>query len=153
MNLTHDAIMLQAGYKLNSYVADEARYWNSIGNGSLDSNIPNANHIPRVSAAGNFDFDAWGIYLKPMYPILESVNVYALLGYGDPALKGDDLSSQEIDGFQWGLGGEYQYTENVSLFLDFVRVYDDKTVMLVNSFETDRDLILDTFNFGVTYKF
>ncbi len=140
LNYAHDenfdSFMLQAGYKINPYIAVEARYW-FVGSGDwADGTTPTP----------SFDTDSWGIYIKPMYPVTDAFDVYALLGYGDtnPEIGGQG-PGYDTDGFQWGLGASYDITSNVAVFVDYVNLYDD-----TNSGE---DLQIDTWNFGVTYKF
>ncbi len=129
---THDSFMLQAGYKFNPYVAVEGRYWW----GSSDD----------ISATQKADVDAWGIYVKPMYPVTDEFDVYALLGYGDtdPTVNGSG-PAYDTDGFQWGLGASYDVTSNIAVFVDYTELYNDT--------QLNEDLTIDSWNFGVTYKF
>ncbi len=68
--------MLQAGYKINPYIAVEGRYWDA-GDEKLSMSNP-IDHPDTVDT----QFDAWGIYVKPMYPVTEAFDLYALLGWG-----------------------------------------------------------------------
>lgn len=119
-----DSFMVQAGYKFNPYIALEGRYWN-----------------------GNRDFDAWGLYAKPMYPISDSFDIYALLGYGDASAKPTEYNDISLDdsSFQWGLGASYAFTNNFAVFVDYVELYNDD--------EGNIDWSIDTVNVGVTYQF
>lgn len=136
-----NAIMLQAGYKFNKYVALEGRYWFSIGDATANDG----------DGDGDYDIEddltAWGIYVKPMYPVAENFNIYALLGYANVEIENWDES-----GFSWGLGAAYSFTENVSVFVDFVRLYDDDE-MDYSKRTYSIDSTIDAWNFGVTYKF
>ncbi len=131
-----DSFMLQAGYKINPYIAVEGRYWFVSSGDWADGTTPTP----------SFDTDSWGIYIKPMYPVTDAFDVYALLGYGDtdPEVGGQG-PGYDTDGFQWGLGASYDINSNFAVFVDYVNLYDD-----TNSGE---DLQIDTWNFGVTYKF
>jgi len=140
--------MILAGYKINQYVAIEGRYWfgsaddiDWLGNGS----------------SYNTSIDAWGIYVKPMYPVTDAVDVYALLGYGsvDSTIKTPNAdivgsANGSDDGISWGLGASYAVNDNVGVFVDWIRNYDD-TVTYNNNIDVDETI--DTLNFGVTYKF
>ncbi|WP_052746183.1 porin family protein [Sulfurovum lithotrophicum] len=128
-----DSFMLQAGYKFNPYIAVEGRYWWTSGNDWDNS-------------GEDFSADSWGIYVKPMYPVTNELDIYALLGYGDtdPEIGGSG-PDYDTDGFQWGLGASYDVTENVAVFVDYVSLYDDTN--------DGEDLTIDTVNFGVTYNF
>jgi len=137
-------VMLQAGYKINPYFALEGRYW--IGSSeTIDY---------EYLGAYNTSFDAWGIYAKPMYPVTDAFDVYALLGYGevdgDVNIAGLAHLGDSVDGFQWGLGAAYSFNENVSVFVDYVSLYDDEDT---NANGNNVDRTIDTWNFGVTYKF
>ena len=136
LDMYHNSVMLQTGYKFNSYVAVEGRYWAGAENDIVwpDGTIETA------------DVDAWGIYVKPMYPVTEALDVYALLGYGSADLE---IYSNEIpydtDGFQWGLGLSYDINMNIAVFMDYVNLYNDT--------KNNEDILIVSLNFGVTYKF
>ncbi|HEC45558.1 MAG TPA: hypothetical protein ENI25_01930, partial [Epsilonproteobacteria bacterium] len=111
--------------------------WNHVVHGELTNEI-----------------DTWGIYVKPMYPVTDSFDIYALLGYADADYtvsgSGYTLSSDAFDGFSWGIGADYSFTDSVSVFVDYVSLYDDE---FVNNAGNNVDFTIDTWNFGVTYTF
>ncbi len=99
-----------------------------------------------------------------MYPVTDAFDVYALLGYGAADMTIDNLpghaeyTTDSIDGFSWGLGVAYSFNENVSIFADYVSIYDDTTSIdngvwdgVVFSSEVERKI--DTVNIGVSYQF
>ena len=149
-------IMLQAGYKFNAYVAIEGRYWAGVNDGSF----LNPNDEIRDAEYG-MSIDSFGIYVKPMYPVTEAFDVYALLGYASTTADIDqgnwDYVTDDVDGFSWGLGVAYSFNNNVSIFADYVNLYDDADEYagvdygLLYSGEHDRTI--DTINVGVTYQF
>lgn len=146
-------VMIQAGYNFNQYVAIEGRYWFGIKDSFVTDAFSNVNV--------NFDnsVDAWGIYVKPQYPVTEAFNVYALLGYASSEYSVDagstlvDLGT--LDGFSWGLGAGYAFTENISVFVDYVNLYNDSNDYIQSNpvRSGSIDDTLDTWNFGVTYTF
>jgi len=117
-----DATLLLAGVNFNQYIGVEARY------------------------AGLTDcMENYGIYVKPQYPIGDA-NVYALLGYGETTYD-DGAADESESGFQWGLGASYAVMENIGVFADWTRLYDD-------TFGMDRvDATIDAVSVGVTYTF
>ncbi|HFQ60774.1 MAG TPA: porin family protein [Epsilonproteobacteria bacterium] len=128
-------ITLLAGYEFNPYIALEGRYMNSITQEDI------------------LERDSWGIYVKPQYPVTESINIYALLGYGGFNADGINGANINVDdtGFQWGLGGSYDFTEHISLFADYVNIANDVSVP---SFITaPADVSSDAVTVGVNYKF
>jgi len=136
-------IMLQAGYQYNEYVALEGRY--TFG---LDTDYDQGTTNGMISGYDG-DFSSWGIYVKPMYPIGD-FSVYALLGYGGVML--DDLAGGDAyeSGFQWGLGAGYAFSEKISMFVDYVSLYDDTGF----DYRAQRDDVdSDTWTVGMSYKF
>ncbi len=132
------SIMLQAGYKFNSYVAVEGRYWFGVDDVTIAA-------YPDVIDAPN----AWGIYVKPMYPVTDAFDIYGLLGY-----SGVDTSLNKLDGFSWGLGASYSFADNVSIFVDYVSLHDDDRDFLNGVGATiNKEYVIDTVNVGVTYSF
>jgi len=151
-----NAVMLQAGYKFNQYIAVEGRYWLTVG----DPDIANNWGKDTAWLEENTELDAWGIYVKPMYPVTDAFDVYALLGYAQSKLEVNDgtCSCVAVDdgAFSWGLGAAYSFTDNLSIFTDYVVLYDDKSIPSANGVahpEWEADIKIDTWNFGVTYKF
>jgi len=138
--VSNNAIDLRAGYNINEYIAVEARY--AIG--AEDTVSINGNDED-VQA----DYDTWGIFIKPQYPVTTDISVYALLGYGN--VTGDLEGYEELDenGFQWGLGAKYGVTQNVELFVDYINVYNDDIIIEDESIDLD----VYTVSVGVTYKF
>lgn len=128
-----NAFMVQTGYKMNPYVSFEGRYWFTSGDGWNGT-------------GQDFSADTWGIYVKPSYPITDAFDLYALLGYAsaDPEIN-SQKPDYDTDGFSWGVGASYDITPHVGLFVDYTNLYDD-----TNNGES---LKVDTWNFGVSYKF
>jgi len=137
--------MLQAGYKFNDYVAVEGRYW--IG---MDDNTWSG--LAHGYTADS-EIDTWGIYVKPMYPVTESFDVYALLGYADSDFTVGNWSMPAFDGFSWGVGADYSFTESLSVFVDYVSLYDDDFTSTHDGYANNANVVIDSWNFGVTYQF
>ena len=137
---SYSTIMLQAGYDFNKYVAIEGRYW--FG---LDEDFGLGN--------GDYNIDTWGIYVKPQYPVTDAFDIYALLGYANTD-QGNAFNDTTLDGFSWGLGASYAFTNNVAIFVDYVNMYNDSvTDTYPNGDYDELDFDISTWNFGVTYKF
>ena len=140
---TATTLMLQAGYQYNDYVSLEGRYTFGF---STDYDIgTNLN-----ASAYDGDFTSWGIYVKPMYPVTEEFDVYALLGYGGVMLSDLNNGDAYESGFQWGLGAQYAVTDSVAVFVDYVSLYNDTGFDYVAKLE---DVDSDTWTLGVSYKF
>jgi opacity protein-like surface antigen len=164
VEVEYDALMLQAGYKFNQYLAVEGRYWKSLSDGDWSYNASGTENDEPFSehdsgSDGDFDFEAWGIYVKPMYPVTEELDVYALLGYGNVTLTNawDEGDFLDENGFQWGLGASYALTDKLSVFADYVQLCDADNS---ESWEDEGyigqenwDDTVYTVNIGLTYKF
>jgi len=131
------SVMLQAGYKFNPYIAIEGRYWFGVDDVTL------AGYADNVDAP-----DSFGLYAKPMYPVTDAFDIYALLGYA-----WTDTSLNKIDGFSWGVGASYSFADNVALFVDYTSLYNTDEDHTVAGTTVNKDYDIDTWNFGVTYQF
>jgi opacity protein-like surface antigen len=145
--IDYDSLMFQAGYKYNPYIAFEFRYWFSMGDGDVTMNPPD-------DTIGYNDFDAWGIYLKPMYPVTPEFNIYGLLGFSGTYVEGEpgwDLLNDSD--FSWGGGASFDVTPNISIFVDYVQLFDDTIGLYSFDYEFEDDIRVDTWNIGINYKF
>jgi len=147
--ITSLGVMLQAGYKYNDYIAIEGRY--TLGVGKVDYK-----HGSTINADNsNLDtkFSNLGIYLKPMYP-MGDFNVYGLLGYGNTRLTkipaGATSADRGENGFQWGAGLDYEIIDDISIFVDYARVYDNKGF---NSRALNSNINSVLISTGLSYKF
>ncbi|MCD6654215.1 MAG: porin family protein [Sulfurovum sp.] len=136
----HSALLL-AGYNYNQYFGLEARYAMNIGDPEFDGYGEDDDP--------DGDFTNAAIYLKAMYPF-EKINVYALLGYGQVTLDTTESGDHSESGFQWGLGANYAITENIGVFADYTRLYDDEGF---DGAFLGQDVVVDSINLGVTYTF
>ncbi|UPT77358.1 porin family protein [Sulfurovum sp. XGS-02] len=142
--ISSTTLMIQAGYQVNEYLAFEGRYSFGLGDSDYD-----AGNLTNVANAYDGDVSTWGVYVKPMYPIGE-FSLYALLGYGEVML--DDLAGGDAveGGFQWGVGASYAFTEEISIFADYVSLYDD-TGFGYRAQTSDVDA--DAWTVGLSYNF
>ncbi len=149
-----NAMMVNAGYKFNEYIAAEVRYWYGVGDVTFDHNF-------FTSVEGSTDMDAWGIYAKPILPINEQFDIYGMIGYASSTMENkiftDNGISGDLDGLSWGIGASYDINENVSVFADYVAFTEDTitnnavTGAVLGSGSYDQKY--DTINFGANYKF
>ncbi len=132
--ITGHAITLLAGYDFHEYLAVEGRYSATLS----DLRAHNADQ--------DWDMSNIGIYLKPKYSV-DRFTLYGLLGYGQVTF--DNGTEYPEDGFQWGLGASVMATDNIDVFVDYTRLYDD------DGFDTFTisDVTVDAVNVGVNYKF
>lgn len=144
-------LTILAGYQYNQYLAIEGRYTRDISDVEYKhgrTSFPNYDDYPT-------DFSNIAIYIKPMYPI-GNFSIYGLLGYGEVELTNlpqpdTGISADRAeDGFQWGLGASYDLTNNISLFIDYIQMYDDKGF---DYRATYADITSDVYTFGINYKF
>ncbi len=153
---SYGEIMFQAGYKFNQYVAIEGRYWYGVDKGSWLNTGGTSGVIG--AEVGDLSFDAYGLYVKPMYPIGENFEVYALLGYGsiDSTLDGDNNweDGTTADGFSWGIGVEYEFSDGIAVFVDYTSIYSDTLTETYTAYDrVEMDIDASTINFGVSYMF
>lgn len=137
--ITGHAITLLAGYNFHKYIAAEGRYFATWGDLDVGDG---ASELDK-----NGDMKNIAIYLKPKYSV-DRFTLYGLLGYGQTSLNNHTDNSE--NGFQWGLGANFNATDKVDVFVDFEKLYDDKGF---DTFSTQNDVSVDSVNVGVVYNF
>ncbi len=149
---TAKSIVLQMEYQYNRYIGILGRYAFNIGSADYaHGTTPNPDYVDYPT-----DFSNTALYLKAMYPV-ENFSPYLLLGYGKTTLSnaplaegsGINVNLSEV-GFQWGLGIDYAFNDKVSVFVDYVRMYDGKGF---DGIATDADVTADMWTVGVSYRF
>ena len=133
------ALSLTAGYNFSQYLAVEGRYTASLGDLSVE--------------AWNIDVDeAWdmsniALYLKPQYT-MDQFTVYGLLGYGQVTF--DNGTSYSEAGIQYGAGVSAMVADNIDVFVDYRRLYDDTDL---DGFAPNSDVAVNSFTLGANYHF
>ena len=127
------------GYNFHENVAVEGRYTTSLG----DVNVKTWN----TDIDQSWDMSNIALYLKPQYK-MGMVNIYGLVGYGQTTL--DDGTSYSVDGFQYGGGLSADVHENVEIFVDYRRLYDDADF---DGFAVGQDVAANSWSLGANYKF
>ncbi len=137
-------LTIGAGYIYNEYLSIEARY-----TASFDTSYDAGNVSPAPTPYSG-DITNAAIYLKPTYDITEDIGIYALAGYGSLSLN--DLSGADAteEGFQWGAGVSYAITENISLFAEYLNLYDDTGFDYVARLD---GITVEAISIGVSYRF
>ena len=82
-----------------------------------------------------------GVFVKPSYPISDNTKLYGLVGWAKTTTSGT-LRKTDVDGLAFGAGLDYTVTENVSLFADYERLFQ----------ESDAPK-LDAVSMGANYRF
>lgn len=136
-------VMGRLGYDFNKYLGIEARLLKT----SLNSDGGKVNH--------------GGVFLKPMYPISDTTNIYGLVGLAKTKTDGD-LQTTEAEALALGAGVEIDLSEDKAKEGRYNRVFDghgdqekglgvflDYERMVVKSGAPD----LDAVSAGLTYDF
>jgi opacity protein-like surface antigen len=135
-DVTGNGVTLLAGYNFNEYIGVEGRFSQTLGDLSVD-NGPDGGDLSNVA-----------LYIKPQYMVADRLTLYGLLGYGQVTFD-NGRSDQSEDGFQYGAGISVMATENVGIYVDYTRLYDDDNFDAV----IHKDITVDAFNIGLTYNF
>ena len=144
-------IIFQVGFNYNKYLAIEGRYTHHVGSVHYNHGSKHQTNGGVHMADYPTDFTNIAMYLKPQYSI-NNISFYALLGYGEVKLTNipiGDVDRAE-NGFQWGLGMRHKLTDDLSVFFDYVNMYDAKGF---DSRARNADIEADTWTIGLSYKF
>ena len=154
LDTTYSTLMFQMGYKFNPYLAVEYRYWKGLGDEDITSIDIG------FGGVGSADISAYGIYIKPTYPVTDVFDIYAFLGYAVSTYEvnyGNTTADTDKDDLSWGFGLGYSFTENVSMSLDYVLLSDNSYDELVGVdgiiYDITNETLIDTVNIAITYKF
>ncbi|WP_101757829.1 porin family protein [Oceanicoccus sp. KOV_DT_Chl] len=125
------ALVFNAGYKINDYIAIETR----LGTGITDDDI--------VGVDLELDY-LWGVYAKAGIPTGTAIYPYVVLGYtkAELELSGYGYSESDSDSdTSYGIGADFSVNDNVGIFAEYMNWYDDDGVEISG------------FNIGASYKF
>ncbi len=134
------AISATAGYNINKYLAVEGRYTVSLGDLDFET------HHSDTEEEG--DMSNIALYLKPKYSV-NSFTVYGLVGYGQLTLDDGDEEYSEA-GFQYGAGISAMATDNIEVYVDYRRLYNDEAF---DGASLNKDVTGNSFTAGVNYHF
>ena len=99
--------VVRIGYDFNEYLGMEAR----------------ALMTPMKADGG--EIQHYGAFVKPMYPVTNSVNVYAFGGIAKTTTKGS-LRKTDVSGLAFGAGLEYDISEDKKKDAKYEREFDGK---------------------------
>lgn len=133
---------LIAGYQFNHFLSVEGRYAMNLGDASREIDGMDAGD-------SDAELDNLALYLKPAYAA-DRFSIYALLGYGKTTFEHSMGGEFSESGFQWGVGAGYNLTEQLTAFVDYAILYDDKGF---DDLFSEADYKVDAVTVGVTYKF
>jgi len=135
---TSHTVTLHAGYNLHKYLAVESRYTTALSDMYADNGTVGVNK--------NWNISNIALYLKPQYPN-DGFTLYGLLGYGQVTF--DNGVSYPKNCFQWGAGTGISATDDINVFIDYTRLYDDG----LNAYSDNNDITVDLVNVSVNYNF
>ncbi len=132
--------IVRVGYDFNEYIGVEARMLKA----NINSDVLETTH--------------YGIYIKPMIPIDESMHIYGLLGYGHTEIVTDCGPTQETfkhNGISYGIGLDYKLPpskeakargekSNWSIWIDYQNLLTNEGL---------RNHTANVVSFGVKYTF
>ena len=137
--------MLGVGVAFSPYMALEARYYKSLGSqidyASGTTSSPNKTY--------DSTFTNLSLFVKLSYPS-GRWTPYVLWGYGALKLTNIEGGDREERTMQYGIGIRYKTTEHLSIFVDWVRAYDDKGF---DGRATHDAISVDLVSMGVSYRF
>ncbi len=123
-------INLKAGYTFTEYLAVEAQYLYTPW-GDKDKTLKH-----------------YGIYVKPIAPVNDNMDVYALLGYGKTECE---TINNSYKGLAWGLGAEYTFGQKKDGLKNGWGVYAEYTRPLKKS--GSKNITTNAVSGGVSYHF
>lgn len=135
------------GYRLNDYFAVEGEVGFGVGGDEFDRVVPVdvAGTIIDVNANIGIDVDDYYIaFARGILPVSDQFDVFARVGYGQAtgtadvqatvaALAGLAASAslkEKVDGFAYGVGAQFNFTDNDGIRADYTRLEDTDIISL-----------------------
>ena len=97
--------LIRVGYDYNNYIGLEARFAST-----------------QIDDEGAKIKSHYGLFIKPQYHIIDTTNIYGLLGYGKTEV-GDTIKLNK-SGFSWGIGLEYDISSDTKENGIYKRAFD-----------------------------
>lgn len=150
-----DSLSIIGGYNFHQFLAVEGRYTKTVGD--LDFSVDADGIDDGISWGGNMT--NVGVYFKPKHTSTNGVTIYALLGMGHVKLDLDYIGEESSTEFQWGAGISFDGGKGVigdsdlTLFLDYTRLYDNEHSILLNGQFIKVDDVIDVITVGVAFTF
>ncbi len=123
-------VNLKAGYTFTEYLAIEAKYLYT----PWGDDYKTLKH--------------YGIYIKPIAPVNDNIDVYGLLGYGKSECE---TLNKSYKGLAWGLGAEYTFGQKKEGLKNGWGVYAEYTRPLKKS--GSQNITTNAISGGVSYHF
>lgn len=144
-------IVAKAGYNFNKYIGIEGRAGYGITDADHDSG-----GTSKIK-------ENYGLYLKPQLPLGDKVSLFGLAGYAKAKVESESTSAIGLTGElneaspSFGLGLEFNVNDSWSVVVEAIRLLHSVENTYTQGSTTatvfEDDLNLDTFGFGVNYKF
>ncbi len=141
----------KVGYDFNKYFGIEGR----LGFGVSDKEHDNGGTSEMK--------ENYGIYLKPQLPLGESASIFALAGYAKAKVESANdgvatgLTGEINEGSpSFGLGIEYKINDTWSVLAEGIRLLHEVDGDYINGSNNpvkEEDINLDTYGFGINYRF
>lgn len=131
------AVAAQIGYEINEVVALEGRYSSTVGN------------VRAHNQDNEWQVTNMAVFLRPQYQI-DTVTLYALLGYGETKFDDQSVEIHSERGFQWGFGADFEMTKSLSMFADYINMYTGEGF---DDIDMNNDIYFHNVTVGLKHTF
>jgi len=136
------------GYRLNNYFAVEGELGFGLGGDEVDRTIPvQVDILGTVNADVNADLKVKNYYIafaRGILPVAEQFDIFARVGYGEATAEADitgtalgftlsGTEEQSESGFAYGLGAQFNLTDNDGIRADYTRLDETNIISLAYS--------------------
>ena len=135
------------GYRLNDFFAVEGEVGFGLGGDDFDRAIPVDVLGSTVNVDSNITLDVKNYYIafaRGILPVSEQFDLFARVGYGKATAEADIIASaqgltasgsaeDDADGIAYGVGAQFNFTENDGIRADYTRLDDTNILSLAYS--------------------
>jgi len=135
------------GYRLNDYFAVEGEIGFGLGGDDIDRVVPVDVLGTPVNVDTNVSLDVDNYYIgfaRGIFPVSDQFDIFGRIGYGEATggadilgtvagFTGEGSVSDNVSGFAYGVGGQYNLTANDGIRADYTRLDETDIISLAYS--------------------
>lgn len=134
----------RVGYRLNDYLAIEGEAGFGLGGDDFNQAVPVNVGGTNINVDTNVGLDVDNYFIgfaRGIFPVSEQVDIFIRGGYGTASAEADITASaaglsasgsvsDSFDGFAYGIGGQFNFTNNDGIRADYTRLEDTNIISL-----------------------
>lgn len=150
-SISTETITGRIGYRIFDYLAIEGEAGFGLGGDSSQQSVPVDINSPLGNVTTNVDVDLngdignyFGVFARGILPVSDQFELHARVGYGTASADVDfavsaqgatstGTQSGSIEGIAYGVGGQFNFSGNQGIRLDYALIDDDASADILTA--------------------